>query len=411
MSELKQLFIRWKRPSSPRERKALSQFVTGIANRALAILEPADRMAFLQTEIGKAFGFARVGILLPPEGSERFSPESTRVRDILSRILGILEGTGQPYLSEAIARQIGVSAVLKSIDATHAFPIGHGADRLGLLVIDGSPRAELDSEVEALLQALSAQLVPVLVNTNLLKAKLQLEHELAQQAQMVQLGEMTARIAHEIKNPLSSIKTIVQLMQEDPDLLPKYHRDLELLNSEIDRLKSSVSQLLSFARPGGQAQEEVSLKEAAESALSFLRHDIDRLQVEIEDEIPSDLPEMRGNSTALREIFLNLFLNSFQAGGPGTRIRLQAWTGALADGSEKYVLLVVEDDGSGIPPEVQSKVFLPFFTTRQRGTGLGLAIVKRNVEHMGGRISLESPARDGRGTRFLMHLPLTGQTD
>jgi signal transduction histidine kinase len=153
-------------------------------------------------------------------------------------------------------------------------------------------------------------------------------------------------------------------------------------------------------------REKVRLRDAAESALSFLCRDIEQQEIAIENEIPQELPPVDSNPTALREIFLNLFLNSFQAGGRGTRIRLQAWEGALADGSERYILLVVEDDGPGISPELQGKVFVPFFTTRQRGTGLGLAIVKRNVEHMGGRISLESPARDGHGTRFLMHLPL-----
>jgi signal transduction histidine kinase len=154
-------------------------------------------------------------------------------------------------------------------------------------------------------------------------------------------------------------------------------------------------------------REKVSLRQAAESTLSFLRRDIEQQSIAVEDEIPPDLPSIDGNSTVLRGIFLNLFLNAFQAGGPGTRIRLQAWEGALADGSERYILLVVEDDGPGIPQELQEKVFEPFFTTRPRGAGLGLAVVKRNVEHMGGRISLESPARDGRGTRFLMHLPLS----
>jgi signal transduction histidine kinase len=275
------------------------------------------------------------------------------------------------------------------------------------LVIDSAPKAKLDPRVEATVQELCAQLALVLENSNLLKAKLALQNELAQQAQMVQLGEMTARIAHEIKNPLSSIKTIVQVMQEDSDLQAKYARDLEHINNEIDRLKSSISQLLNFARPSQQVREQISLRDAAESALSFLRRDIEQQRITIEDEIPLDLPPVDSNSTALREIFLNVFLNAFQAGGPGTYLRLQAWEGALADGPERYILLVVEDDGPGIPEELQSKVFVPFFTTSQRGTGLGLAIVKRNVEHMGGRISLESPARDGRGTRFLIYFPLS----
>jgi signal transduction histidine kinase len=406
MLELEGLRISWKRRWLGMERVALRQFVTGIAGRALGILEPVERKAFLQSEIEKAFKFARVEILLPPEGSERFSSESARVRDTLSRILGILEGIRKPYLNEAIARESGVSAILRTVGATHAFPIEHGRSRLGLLVIDSSPKTRLGPQVESTIQTLCAQLALVIENSNLLKSKLELQNELAQQAQMVQLGEMTARIAHEIKNPLSSIKTIVQVMQEDADFQAKYARDLELINNEIDRLKGSISQLLDFARPGRHARQKVSLGDAAESALSFLRRDIEQQQFSVENEIPSDLPPIDGNSTALREIFLNLFLNAFQAGGPGMRIRLQAWEGTLADGSERYILLVVEDDGPGIPVELQSKVFAPFFTTRQRGTGLGLAIVKRNVEHMGGSISLESPTREGHGTRFLIHLPL-----
>ncbi len=384
--------------------------MTGIAGRAFGILEPRERKAFLELEIRKAFGFSRVEILLPPERSERFSSESTRVRDILSRIFGILEGTRKPYLNTAIAREIGLPAVLKNIGASHAFPIEHGQSRVGLLIIDCSPKSGLDAPGESMLQTLCSQLALVLENSNLLKAKLQLQNEIAQQAQMVQLGEMTARIAHEIKNPLSSIKTIVQVMQEDPGLRSKYATDLDLINGEIDRLKSSLSQLLDFARPCQQVREKICLRDAAESALSFLRRDIEQQQLLVEDDIPPDLPHVYGNPTALREAFLNLISNSFQACSPGSHIYLQAWEGALSDGSEKYLLLVVEDDGPGIPLDLQAKVLLPFFTTRQRGTGLGLAIVKRNVEQMGGSISLESPARDGHGTRFLMHLPLGSDT-
>ncbi len=384
----------------------LREFVAGIASRAFAILEPGERTVFLQSEIRRAFGFARAEILLPPEGSERFSSESTRVRDVLSRTLGVLEGTRAPYLNESIARQIGVSALLGTLCATHVFPIERGAKRIGLLVVDSSPRKKLGSRVEDTLRSLCSQLALVVENSSLLKAKLELQNELSRKAQMVQLGEMTARIAHEIKNPLSSIKTIVQVMQEDSELEAKYARDLSLIKNEIDRLGSTISQLLNFARPSMDAGEKVSLRDAAESALVFLGRDIEQQRISVENEIPADLPLIDANSTALREIFLNLFLNAFQAGGPGTLLRLQAWEGVLADGSERYILLVVEDDGPGVPAELQAKLFTPFFTTKQRGTGLGLAIVKRNVEHMGGRISLESPARDGRGTRFLIHLPL-----
>jgi len=264
----------------------------------------------------------------------------------------------------------------------------------------------LGRRLEQTLLDVTAQVALVLDNSNLLKAKLELQHKLDQQAQMVQLGEMTARIAHEIKNPLSAIKTIVQVMQEDQDLRTKYLRDLELINSEIDRLGRSVAQLLNFARPTPERRGRVSLRRAAESALEFLQHDIQRCGARVEDEIPDDLPDAVGDDTVFREVFLNLLLNAIQAGGEGMQITLRAWQGILEDGSERFILLVVEDDGPGVPLELQKKVFDPFFTTKQRGTGLGLAIVKRHIDHLGGRIAVESPARDGRGTRFLIHLPL-----
>jgi signal transduction histidine kinase len=241
----------------------------------------------------------------------------------------------------------------------------------------------------------------------LLKSKLELQHTLAAQAQMVQLGEMTARIAHEIKNPLSSIKTIVQLMQEDERVSARFAPDLELVRSEVDRLAATVAQLLNFARPAADRQEPVLLHEVSAAVIAFLHHEIQGAGMTIANEIPADLPAVNGSPAAFREVFLNLLLNAMQAADAKTSlIRLSAWKGMLEDGSESYVLLVVEDDGPGIPAPVQDRVFAPFFTTRQRGTGLGLSIVKRDIEHAGGRITLESPVREDRGTRFLMHLPL-----
>jgi signal transduction histidine kinase len=293
------------------------------------------------------------------------------------------------------------------MQATYAFPIRQRGVALGLLLADNSPRGSLEPELEGIMTGICDQIALVVENSNLLKSRLELQHTVAAQAHMVQLGEMTARIAHEIKNPLSSIKTIVQVMQEDPELQLKYAQDLGLICSEVDRLAATVAQLLSFARPTGDQQESVRLLEAAGSVISFLQHDIQRSGITVENEIPAELPSVPGSTSTFREIFLNLLLNAMQAADDRTTgIRLAAWEGVLEDGSEGFVLLVVEDDGPGVPEQIRDRVFTPFFTTRQRGTGLGLSIVKRNVEHLGGRITLESPIREGRGTRFLMHIPL-----
>ncbi|MBM3789553.1 MAG: hypothetical protein FJW35_04280 [Acidobacteria bacterium] len=391
---------------SRRKRARLEEFARQMPSRALAVLDPAERHSFLEREIRQAFGFRRVELLVRPEGPERFSSESTRVRDLLGRTQGILEGLRVPFLNRAVVEKLGVPAILRALDCTYVFPVRRGATTPALLVIDSAPRDRLGQALERVLLHVCDQVSPVLENSQLLASKLALQNRLANQAQMAQLGEMTARIAHEIKNPLSSIKTIVQVMEEDPGVGERFSRDLQLVNSELDRLAGSVAQLLNFARPAPEPLGEVRLRETADSVIGFLRRDIETLRAVIDNQIPEDLPPVAGDRAVFRELFLNLLLNALQAAGQGTGVALQAWEGMLEDGSEKYVLLVVEDDGPGIPVEIQSRVFEPFFTTKQRGTGLGLAIVRRNVESVGGRITLESPSREGKGTRFLIHLPV-----
>jgi signal transduction histidine kinase len=407
MKKPSRIALAWNRLAGSDAAAGSHEFVTSFASRALSILDPEERKAFMEAEIRRALDLHRVEIMVRPEGAERFTSESTRIRGTIGRVLGILDGSGESFLNETVAQRLGVSAILRAMQATCAFPIRQRGMALGLLLIDSSPRDSLAPGLEGVLAALCDQTALVLENSNLLKSRLELQHTIAAQAHMVQLGEMTARIAHEIKNPLSSIKTIVQVMQEDPELKLKYAQDLGLICSEVDRLASTVSQLLSFARPTEVQQESVRLFEVARSVLDFLQHDIQRSGVTTENEIPVELPSVPGTTATFREIFLNLLLNAMQAADERTTlIRLTAWEGILEDGSEGFVLLVVEDDGPGVPEQIRERVFTPFFTTRQRGTGLGLSIVKRNVEHLGGRVTLESPVRDGRGTRFLMHLPL-----
>jgi len=406
MTARKGIRIPWSLTSSGKKRRELREFVAGLASRALGILDLHERKSFLEDAIKRTFGFRRAEVLVRPEGPERFSTASTRVRDLLARVLGTLNGIGKPFLNHAVCGRIGATALLGHIDGTYAFAIRQGKKSLGLLVLDTSPQLQLDPELEQLLETLSDQLAIVLENSNLLRGKLELERTIAQQAQMVQLGEMTARIAHEIKNPLSSIKTIIQVVQEDPEVRSRYERDLQLINSELDRLANSVMQLLNFARPSPVPRGPVRLREVTEAVLKFLERDIRNAAASVCNDVPQTLPPLAGDSSVFREIFLNLILNALQAGGAGTHLVLKACEEILELDTERFVSLVVEDDGPGIDPALQTKIFAPFFTTKQRGTGLGLTIVRRNVEHLGGQIMVESPAKDGRGTRFLLHLPL-----
>src|SRR5512135_1022197 len=313
MDKPNRIALAWRKLTGSQEAAGFHDFVTSFASRALAILDPEERKTFMEAEIRREFDLRRAEIMVRPEGAERFTSESTRVRGTIGRVLGILDGSGESFLTESVAQRLGVSAILRAMQATYAFPIRQRGTALGLLLVDSSPLDSLEPGLEGIVTTVCDQIALVLENSNLLKSRLELQHTVAAQAHMVQLGEMTARIAHEIKNPLSSIKTIVQVMQEDPELQHKYAQDLGLICSEVDRLAATVAQLLSFARPREDQQESVRLLEAAASVISFLQRDIQRSGLVVENEIPTELPSVPGTTATFREILLNLLLNAMQA--------------------------------------------------------------------------------------------------
>jgi signal transduction histidine kinase len=220
----------------------------------------------------------------------------------------------------------------------------------------------------------------------------------------VALGQLAATVAHEIKNPLSAIKSIAQVMREDEEVSREYGRDLDLITGEVDRLSRSVSQLLSFSRPSAGAVTPATLRETVETVLRLTRAEAQQRGVIIHTELKAN-PTLSGETAAAcQEILLNLTLNALQALDHGGNMQI-----ACDEVGSTHWQLSVADDGAGIPFELQTKIFEPFFTTKQRGTGLGLAIVARRVRELGGEIKVVSPVNAGRGTRFELQLPLASK--
>jgi two-component system sensor histidine kinase HydH len=211
---------------------------------------------------------------------------------------------------------------------------------------------------------------------------------------------VSATIAHEIKNPLSSVKTLAQLMREDGEVREKYDRDLGYMIGETDRLNRSLQQLLSFSRPSPEQVEEVDLSGLLELMAEMLARQYQAEQVRFERAIAPGLALKHSNAEIVKQIFLNLLLNAAQCSEPGGSVRIEA----VLDAQGK-MRVAISDEGPGIPQSIRDKIFEPFFTTKQRGTGLGLAIVRKNIRHFGGEIEVESPIRDGRGTRVTVILP------
>jgi signal transduction histidine kinase len=281
---------------------------------------------------------------------------------------------------------------------TAAVPLLKDGQEIGLLEAS-STGSHLTGETTAALGFLAEQLPGMIDLARLIEDKLRLERELAERERMASLGQMAANVSHNLRNPLSSMKTVLQVQLEDPDLPVNVRRDSTLVVGEIDRMSTKLTQLLRYAKAsvGGQRVAAVAL--ANQTAVLF-RHDADTRNVRFEFERPTHEIYALASDEALNEILSNLIVNAIEAQTAGGRVRLSL------SRYEGRLEIVVEDGGPGISTELRAKIFQPYFTTKPSGTGLGLSIVARRVEEIGGTISCESPVRHGKGTRFRLMLPV-----
>ena len=287
-----------------------------------------------------------------------------------------------------------------SLGFNYLFPLWYEQRLAGLLFLDTSPRRFLDEDEDMLL-GLSREVSHSIETCRVIEEKIGLERTLARQEHLASLGRMAATIAHEIKNPLASVKALAQLMREDPEVREKHDRDLAYMIDEADRLNRSVQQLLSFSPPLPERQQGVDLTGLLDDMAELLSRQCAGVRVRIEHEIEPQLRLERSDPEMVRQIFLNLVLNAIQASEPGGSVRLAA--GMKSEGD---VIISVSDHGPGIPAGIRNKIFEPFFTTKQRGTGLGLAIVRKNVHDLRGEVEVTSPIAAGRGTLVEVTLPI-----
>jgi signal transduction histidine kinase len=332
--------------------------------------------------------------------------------DSLAQMAGFLSSPEVQQLNRHLQQDADVYRVMERLGCNYALPLRFERRLMGCLLVDSYPMREL-GELEDLLLALSGQIAACIANGRLLKSKLLLEREMARQEQLVALGRVSATMAHEVRNPLGSIKTLVQLMMEDRELAGSRNEELKMINEQIDRLNHTVTQLLSFSRPRSRVEEEsdtqekIQLEDLLRSTAVVVRNsggNAERCRFEFT--LPPEIPMLSADAALLQEIFLNLFLNAVQA-GPGPRlIRVTGFREKRKQSGLADVVLEITDDGPGIPAAVQPHIFEAFYTTRQRGTGLGLYIIKRNVEALGGSILFRSPLGDAGGTLFRITLPI-----
>lgn len=223
--------------------------------------------------------------------------------------------------------------------------------------------------------------------------------QFVQKEKMVAVGQLAAGIAHEVCNPLSSISSIVQMLKRARSQGPDTEQ-LELIETHVQRISSTVRQLVSLSRPSVERWERADIGEILDDVVQLVTFDGRARLVEIAFERPRSLPRTFVLRGQLDQVFINLSLNALDAMPDGGRLRISA---REEHGS---IVVRVEDSGCGIAPETAPRVFEPFFTTKEpgRGTGLGLAVSYNIVEKHGG--SLDFTSTPGEGTAFRVEIPI-----
>lgn len=240
--------------------------------------------------------------------------------------------------------------------------------------------------------SLGKEIGNILVFTDLTELKA-LESQAELRRRLSSLGEISAGIAHELRNPLGVIAGYTKLLSKKAgnDLLPT----IESISKEVDVMDRIISDFLSFARPVELKVSKINLYEMTKNCISSILGDNNKIEVSLNVD---KLFYVSGDEVLLRQACTNLIQNSVEAMKDGGRLSLDYKD--IGD----FVELIVSDTGHGIPEGIKDKIFLPFYTTKEKGTGLGLAIVQKIIVSHGGEISVES---SNAGTTFKVRLPMS----
>jgi signal transduction histidine kinase len=363
-----------------RETALYKQIVSRIGSFAGQYKDLVDLLHFVEERTSEVLGLRRLKIFVADHGKEEW----------IADVLQVSRGKGWVPVED--------NPVLTEHGFKLAYPLRREEKVAGLLAVDAAGPS-LTPDARSVIATLADQVAIAIDDSRLMEENVRLERELAERERLASLGRMAATVAHEIKNPLSAIKSIAQVMREDDNLKNDYARDLNLIVGETDRLSQSVTQLLSFARRESPAEQALGTGELVRSLIDLFQAQAREHGITLYYDLKND-PILSGRCvSAVRDALSNLLLNALQATARGGKVSLSA----TLDNSE--LVIAVQDTGPGVPTELREQIWEPFFTTRQRGTGLGLAIVRKRVQEVGGS-ALLATIQNGHGALFLLRVPI-----
>jgi two-component system sensor histidine kinase HydH len=317
----------------------------------------------------------------------------------LNRQAGEILGSGRERLEGMKITSVlgeGIGRILGSMEGQALV-----RDREMDIHTDKSGRIPLSLSVAPLKDETGQEMGSVLLIKDMREIR-DLQEKVHRSERLASLGRLAAGVAHEIRNPLSSIKGFAQYFVKRFSGHDEEQGYASVMVKEVDRLNRVITDLLDFAGPKEPRREPQSLETIAEQAVKLLTPDLEARKVEVVREYEPDLPAVSVDRDRISQVFINLLLNALESMEAGGEIRI----GLRRCGPPPAVEASIADTGAGIPEGDLEKVFEPFFSGKKKGTGLGLAIVHQIIESHRGDIRVES--RPGEGTVFRIRLPLEG---
>jgi two-component system, NtrC family, sensor kinase len=304
-------------------------------------------------------------------------------------------------VNKDLAREMG------EINAELTLPLLSKEKLIGLLNLGLKEGRKMYSDEDLeLLSTLANQSAIAIENARLYENVKQSQSIIRRADRLASLGQLTAGLAHEIRNPLVAIRTFTQLLPEryqDPDFRSGFQA---LAMKEVDRICGLVNDLLSFARPSAPNVAAENINEIVESISRILETEAKEKGVQIYRRLAASLPKIFVDKEQIKQVCMNIILNAIQAIDGSGVVQVSTYLFAR-HGAEQFVQIGIRDSGMGIAEKDLENIFNPFFTTKKEGSGLGLSISHQIVQEHGGYITVES--KSGEGTTFFINLPVRHQ--
>jgi len=346
--------------------------------------------------------------------------ENILVETVLQKTsFNVTDAGKHPLVSEAFVHSW-------QINAFATVPLIAHKEVLGVIMVDNKYNNKpISNEQLRLLTRFATHAGWVIENSRLFTKLLETNRELlSTREQLVQseklavLGEISAEVTHEIKNPLVSIGGFARRLENRIKILSsKYENEIELKNiadyskiirSEVDRLEKLLTNILDYSKAGTLQRAPCNINELMEEAIFLFKSGFYLKDIAAHLSLEKDIPLLNLDKTQFRQVLINLFYNAMESMPSGGKLTIATYPENYV-GGQKVITLRIEDTGGGIPQDIYENIFNPFFTTKSTGTGLGLSISRKIIEMHGGTIRIENNI--GRGVAVYLHLPLQNGPD